>query len=62
MELNYFKDNLFDLLNESDEMDISDIDSDDRNALFIVSMADGSMFEIVCRQVTEKEGEWKNAD
>lgn len=53
MELNYFKDKLFDLLNESNEMDISDIDSDDRSALFIVSMADGSVFEIVCRQVAE---------
>lgn len=62
MELNYFKDKLFDLLNESDEMDISNIDSDDRNSLFIISMADGSVFEIVCRQAAEKEGEWKNAN
>lgn len=62
MELIYFKDKLFDLLNESDEMDIADIDTDDRNALFTVSMADGSVFEVECRQVAEVEGGWKNAN
>ncbi len=50
MELNYFKDQLFDLLNESDDLDISDIRADDRNHLFTVSMADGSVFEIVCQK------------
>lgn len=51
MELNYFKDKLFDLLNESDELDLSDIIADDRRGLFTVSMADGSQFELLCRKL-----------
>ncbi len=51
MELDYFKDQLFDLLNESDAMDISDITADDRHDLFIVSTADGSQFELLCRKL-----------
>lgn len=50
MDLNYFKDKLFDILNESDEMDICNISDDDRNHLFTISIADGSVFEIECRQ------------
>lgn len=50
MELNYFKDKLFDLLNESDELDLSDITADDSRGLFTVSTADGSTFEILCRE------------
>ena len=33
MELNYFKDKLFDLLNETDELDIADLDAEDRKNL-----------------------------
>ena len=51
MELDYFKDQLFDLLNESDAMDISDITADDRHDLFIVSTADGGQFELLCRKL-----------
>ena len=51
MKLNYFKDKLFDILNESDELDISDINADDRNDLFTISIADGSTFEIECREI-----------
>ena len=51
MELDYFKDQLFDLLNESDAMDISDITADDRHDLFTVSTADGSQFELLCRKL-----------
>lgn len=50
MELNYFKDKLFDLLNDSEDMEIADIEADEGNNLFTVSMADGSVFEIECRQ------------
>ena len=51
MDLNYFKDKLFDILNDSDEMDICNISANDRNNLFTISIADGSEFEIVCSQV-----------
>ncbi len=51
MELNYFKDILFDLLNEWDE-NILEILSDDKRNLFWVVMHDGSVFQIHC----EKEG------
>ncbi len=50
MELNYFKDKLFDILNDSEEMDICNIKSDDQKDSFIISIADGSTFEIVCRK------------
>ena len=49
MELNYFKDKLFDILNETDELDIADITADDRNNLLTVTIAGGSTFEIECR-------------
>ena len=51
MELDFFKDQLFDLLNESDAMDLSDITADDRHDLFTVSTADGSQFQLLCRKL-----------
>ena len=51
MDLNYFKDKLFDILNETNELDITDIIADDRSNLLTVSIAGGSVFEIECRQV-----------
>ncbi len=51
MDLNYFKDKLFDLLNESDELDLSDISSDDRRNLFTIHTSDGSTFELLCRKL-----------
>lgn len=50
MDLNYFKDKLFDLLNESDELDLSDTRADDRRNAFTVRMADGSEFELLCQK------------
>ena len=51
MDLNYFKDKLFDLLNDSDVLNISDITTDDRRGLFTVSTVDGSKFELLCRKL-----------
>ena len=51
MDLNYFKDKLFDLLNDSDGMDIADITTDDRRGLFTVNTMDGSKFELMCRKM-----------
>lgn len=50
MDLNYIKDHLFDLLNESDLLDVRTIEADDRRDTFRVTVADGSVFEIICRK------------
>ncbi len=46
MELNYFKDKLFDLLNDSEGMGITDLNSDEQNNLLTVKTEDGNVFEI----------------
>ncbi len=48
MDLNYFKDILFDLINESDALEphLQDIQCDDRNDIMAVFMKDGSRFVI----------------
>ncbi len=53
MELNYFKDKLFDVLNETDELDIADLNLEDRKDLLTVTMSDGSVFEIMCQTVAQ---------
>lgn len=56
MELNYLKDRLFDLLNDnSEELNISDIQTHEKENTFGISMIDGSVFEIECRRILEKE-------
>ena len=62
MELNYFKDKLFDLLNDSEGMGIADLSADERNNLLTVRTEDGNVFEIVCRMATDKGDGWKNAN
>jgi len=47
MSLDYFKDVLFDLINESDALDVDDIQSDDRANTFLVSMKDGSTYSVL---------------
>ncbi len=54
MELNYFRDRLFDLLNDSEGMGITDLNTDERNGLLTVMTDDGNIFEIVCQQATGK--------
>ncbi len=49
MELNYFKDILFDLINDW-EQDVLEIISDDKKNLFWVVMGDGSVFRIHCEK------------
>lgn len=51
MNINYLKDVLFDLLNECDALDLSDIESRDSENLFILHMADGSQFRISVDQM-----------
>lgn len=49
MDLNYFRDKLFDLLNDSEGMGIADLDADERKGLLTVETEDGNIFEIICR-------------
>ena len=46
MDINVFKDILWDLMNESDALDVSDIQSVDKENRFIVAVRDGSSFQI----------------
>ena len=62
MELNYFRDKLFDLLNDSEGMGIADLNADERNSLLNVRTEDGDVFEVVCRQATGKEDGWTTAN
>ena len=54
MTLDYFKDSLFDLLNESEQIDAVDIETDDAAGIFVVTTADGSRFSVQCKAETEK--------
>ena len=49
MELDYVKDHLFDLLNESDVLNITDIQSTEQENGFHVTVSDGSVFLITCQ-------------
>lgn len=56
MTLDYFKDKLFEMMNEGDnELDIADIDTNDRENTFTVLTVDRSQFEIECRKLPDKE-------
>ncbi len=59
MDVKIFKDKLFDLLNDSECMNISDIDTDDKNNIFTIRLIDGNIFEIECRQFKIKNDEQK---
>ena len=59
MKINYLKDRLFDLLNDnSEELSISDIETHEKENTFGISMTDGSVFEIKCRRILEREDKW----
>lgn len=62
MELNYFRDKLFDLLNDSEGMGIAGLNADERNSQLTVRTEDGDVFEIVCRQAAWKEDGWTTAN
>lgn len=58
MELNYFRNKLFDLLNDNEGIEIADLNADERNNLFAVRTEEGNVFEIVCQQAAGKENKW----
>ncbi len=56
MTLDYFKDKLFEMMNECDnELDIADISVNEQENTFTVSTTDRSRFEIKCRKLPDKE-------
>lgn len=61
MELSYFQDKLFDILNDSEEMDICNIIADSQRRRFAIYIADGSVFEIECRSADGNRPLWKGA-
>lgn len=46
MEKNEFKDRLFDILNDTDELPIQDIVTEDNNDILNVYLADGTRFSV----------------
>lgn len=48
MTLNYFKDLLFDEINESSILPIRDITANDTESTFTIRMEDGSVFVLQC--------------
>ena len=58
--LEYFKDKIFDLLNEENTMDIRDIETNDQENTFQIFFEDGSAFQIECHQISQKEQHTKN--
>ena len=62
MKLDYFRDKLFDLQNDSEGMGIVDLNADERNSLLTVRTEDGDVFEIVCRKAAGKEDGWTTAN
>ncbi|MDE5596275.1 MAG: hypothetical protein K2J04_00400 [Lachnospiraceae bacterium] len=51
MELNYFKDKIFDLLNDADNMAIKDMEANDKENKIVIQLQNGSVFEIECHQL-----------
>jgi len=45
LDLNCFRDRLFDLLNDSEEMGITDLNADEQNSLIAVRTESGKVFE-----------------
>ncbi len=38
------------------------MNADEQNSLIAVSTESGKVFEIVCREATDREDRWKNAE
>ena len=51
MGLDYFKDTVFELLNDSDDMAVKDIQTKDKENIFTVLLMDGRHLELECRQI-----------
>ncbi len=51
MDIEYFKDKLFDLLNDADNIGISNIETYDKENIFKIFFQNGNIYEIECRQI-----------
>ena len=51
MDFNLFKDFLFELINESDVLDVADVVADNKNDLLLVTMKDNSKFRLHMEEV-----------
>lgn len=51
MKFNFFKDKIFEALDEISDFLIVDIDADDVKNIFKIETEDGSVFEIECRKL-----------
>lgn len=51
MNLNMFKDKLFDILNETDDLPVKDLEADDVKDTLYVTLSDDSVFKIHCSEV-----------
>ncbi len=50
-KMDYFKDKIFDLLNDEDEIQIQDIETNDKENTFKIFLWDGNIFEVKFRQM-----------
>jgi len=55
MDLNYLKDTLFDLINESDELIVADIESIDTENHFVLHFQDGSSFVVTVESARQEK-------
>ena len=53
MTLNYFKDHMFDLLNDSDLLDVYDIETIEGG--YRVTVKDGSLFQVIMSKAEPKD-------
>ncbi len=49
--MDYFKDKLFELLNDADDLGIRDIETNDKDNILQVSLQNGIIVEVECRQI-----------
>ena len=55
MDLTFFKDVLFDLINECEQFDIQSIDANDQENRFVVHTEDGRVFEVKLSEIIPDE-------
>ena len=55
MEQNYLIDHLFDLLNESDILDLRAIEKTPEKDGYVITVGDGSAFSVICKAAFPNE-------
>lgn len=51
--INYFKDRIWDLINEDNILDVKDIESNDKEDYYIVTVYDGTKYKITFSEIEE---------